>query len=91
MKKTALTFGLFSLVIVATSFANPTISNSSNEKLNIVSPIDGGQKTVPDRKHDSFQPIDGGQKTRPDRKSDFANISGVNSDSQLSTLNRKLD
>ncbi|WP_281634207.1 hypothetical protein [Flavobacterium luteolum] len=32
MKKTALTFGLFSLVIVATSFANPTVSNSSVKK-----------------------------------------------------------
>ncbi|MDY0990196.1 hypothetical protein BSF41_10750 [Flavobacterium sp. ACN2] len=91
MKKTALTFGLFSLVIVATSFANPTASARPSETLSIITPIDGGQKTTPDRKRDSFQPIDGGQKTVPDRKSDFANIGGVNSDSQLSTLNRKLD
>ncbi len=91
MKKTALTFGLFSLVIVATSFANPTTSAIQSEKLSIVAPIDGGQKTVPDRRRDSFQSIDGGQKTVPDRRSDFANIGGVNSDSQLSTLNRKLD
>ncbi|MDR6762811.1 hypothetical protein J2Y38_003029 [Flavobacterium sp. 2755] len=39
MKKTALTFGLFSLVAVATSFANPNIVSS--EKLRIP-PIDGG-------------------------------------------------
>lgn len=39
MKKTALTFGLFSLVAVATSFANPNIV--SNEKLRIPT-IDGG-------------------------------------------------
>jgi hypothetical protein len=29
MKKTALTIGLFSLVVVATSFANPTIAPST--------------------------------------------------------------
>ncbi|SEP12211.1 hypothetical protein SAMN05444671_3053 [Flavobacterium sp. CF108] len=40
MKKTALTFGLFSLALVATSFANPTTA-ISNENLNINSPIDG--------------------------------------------------
>ncbi|WP_343704950.1 hypothetical protein [Flavobacterium sp.] len=54
MKKTALTFGLFSLVIVATSFANPTISNSSIEKLNIVDPIDGKGATGGTRKHDEL-------------------------------------
>jgi len=42
MKKTALTFGLFSLVMVATSFASPTTANTfSNEKLSIVPPTDG--------------------------------------------------
>lgn len=41
MKKTALTFGLFSLVIVATSFANPTTPNISNENLSIVPPSGG--------------------------------------------------
>ena len=40
MKKTALTFGLFSLVAVATSFATPSIA--SNEELRILGPIDGG-------------------------------------------------
>ncbi|WP_343695957.1 hypothetical protein [Flavobacterium sp.] len=48
MKKTALTFGLFSLVAVATSFANPNIV--SNAESRIVPPFDidggatGGQK-----------------------------------------------
>ena len=31
MKKTALTLGLFSLIMVATSFANPVITNSSSK------------------------------------------------------------
>ncbi|QOG03337.1 hypothetical protein [Flavobacterium sp. MDT1-60] len=32
MKKTALTLGLFSLIMVATSFANPVVTNSSDSK-----------------------------------------------------------
>lgn len=43
MKKTALTFGLFSLVLVATSFATP-----------IVPPTDGTGQTGGNRKHDNF-------------------------------------
>jgi hypothetical protein len=75
MKKTALTFGLFSLVIVATSFANPTVSSTSNEKVSILSPIDGGQKSGDFRKQD-FHPIDGGQKSGDFRKQDFHSIDG---------------
>ncbi|MFB3386407.1 hypothetical protein [Flavobacterium sp. LAR06] len=42
MKKATLTIGLFSLIMVATSFANPSTSNTfSNEKLSIVPPNDG--------------------------------------------------
>ena len=42
MKKATLTIGLFSLVMVATSFASPsTPSALSNEKLSIVPPTDG--------------------------------------------------
>jgi hypothetical protein len=42
MKKATLTIGLFSLVMVATSFASPsTPSTLSNEKLSIVPPTDG--------------------------------------------------
>ncbi|WP_291147460.1 hypothetical protein [Flavobacterium sp. UBA7680] len=92
MKKTALTFGLFSLVVVATSFANPTIpSIVSNEKSNIILPIDGGQKTGLDRKQDIIQSIDGGQKTGLDRKQDFAKAGGFGSDSQFTISNRKND
>ncbi|OXA81156.1 hypothetical protein SAMN05444397_10713 [Flavobacterium aquidurense] len=42
MKKATLTIGLFSLVMVATSFANPsTPVTSSNGQLAIVPPTDG--------------------------------------------------
>ncbi|MEO8533384.1 MAG: hypothetical protein ABI441_06530 [Flavobacterium sp.] len=42
MKKAALTFGLFSLVMVATSFTAPEeIKNVANKDLNIINPIDG--------------------------------------------------
>jgi hypothetical protein len=42
MKKTALTLGLFSLVMVATSFANPVVTNSSNtNNIDINFDIDG--------------------------------------------------
>ncbi|WP_433834362.1 hypothetical protein [Flavobacterium anhuiense] len=54
MKKTALTFGLFSLVVVATSFANPTTSIISTEKLSIVPPVDGRGATGGTRKHDEL-------------------------------------
>lgn len=50
MKKTALTFGLFSLVIVATSFANPSTLNISNEQASIVPP--GGSNAGGGRKQD---------------------------------------
>lgn len=56
MKKTALTFGLFSLVVVATSFANPSIASS--EELRIVESIDGGGATGGTKKHD-FHSVDG--------------------------------
>ncbi|GAA6769643.1 hypothetical protein [Flavobacterium sp. CGRL2] len=36
-----MTFGLFSLAIVATSFVLPTSTTFSNEKLGVVSPVDG--------------------------------------------------
>ena len=43
MKKAALTFGLFSLVMVATSFATPETTNflTASDSIKIV-PIDGG-------------------------------------------------
>jgi hypothetical protein len=54
MKKTALTLGLFSLVMVATSFANPVVTNSSSTK-NTAMIIDidlGGQAGRDGRKLD---------------------------------------
>lgn len=42
MKKAALTIGLFSLAIVATSFTtSETLNTISNEELSLASPIDG--------------------------------------------------
>lgn len=55
MKKTALTIGLFSLVMVATSFANPTVSSSSTEKGIDIFDTDGtGHGTSGRRKGDDF-------------------------------------
>ncbi|WP_119793374.1 hypothetical protein [Flavobacterium anhuiense] len=74
MKKTALTFGLFSLVAVATSFA-PTEAPTylaANDTI----------KTLP---------IDGGVKSDMGRKHDYTNLGGFSSDTQFSTLNRKID
>ena len=54
MKKTALTFGLFSLVMVTTSFTTPTLPNSLNAKNTaIIIEIDlGGQAGRDGRKLD---------------------------------------
>ena len=42
MKKTALTFGLFSLVMVATSSATTkTQATSSDKKISVILPVDG--------------------------------------------------
>ncbi|WET00829.1 hypothetical protein [Flavobacterium sp. YJ01] len=58
MKKTALTFGLFSLVVLATSFS---------------APIDGGAAGGIIRKKDvAFMPIDGGAAGGIIRKKDVA-------------------
>lgn len=92
MKKTALTFGLFALVVVATSFSAPETQNtSSTYAMNTSFDIDGGQKTGHERKIDVMAPIDGGQKTGHERKIDFANLGGFGSDSQASGVNRKID
>mgnify|MGYP003577273692 CR=1 FL=1 len=84
MKKTALTIGLFSLVAVATSFANPTSFNSSNEKLSIDPPISGrgGQGTSQDgRKLDVYRT----------NAADFNETKSFNSDRQSFAKNIKLD
>ena len=60
MKKAALTFGLFSLVMVATSFATPETTNflTASDSIKIV-PIDGGA-TGKQKKGDIIAYIDGG-------------------------------
>lgn len=60
MKKTALTFGLFSLVMVATSFTTPATSTSSNKGIiNTTLETDGGQKgTGNGRKLDVYSSSD---------------------------------
>lgn len=74
MKKRALTIGLFSLVVVATSFASTETSTylTANDSI----------KTLP---------VDGGVKSGDFRKQDYTNLGGFSSDSQFSTLNRKID
>lgn len=89
MKKTALTIGLFSLVVVATSFANHENGKSNSKGIVTELGIDGGQKTGTDRKQDVIQSIDGGQKTGTDRKQDYTG--GFGSDSQFTTSTRKMD
>ena len=50
MKKTALTFGLLSLVMVATSFANPKITSTDSVDPN------GGYTGPPGKKLDIYAP-----------------------------------
>lgn len=71
MKKTALTIGLFSLVVVATSFANSTTpSIVSNEKSNIVWPTEGTGATGGQKKRD-FHAIN------VDKKLNFSSVNQV--------------
>lgn len=81
MKKTALTFGLFSLVMVATSFANPKTSSSSKGIINTTLETDGGG--------------DASQRGKNGKKLDVHNVSGqlnsFASDSQSTKSRVKLD
>lgn len=54
MKKATLTIGLFTLVMVLTSFTTPEISTSKIVNITTNSPIDGtgGQDAGGNRKHD---------------------------------------
>lgn len=54
MKKAALTFGLFSLVMVATSFATPETNLSSNNKMDVSFADGGGGATNQGRKKADF-------------------------------------
>ncbi|MCP2028211.1 hypothetical protein L1276_003379 [Flavobacterium sp. HSC-32F16] len=84
MKKTALTFGLFSLVMVATSFANPT-QVTSKSKIGIDIDIDlGGEYGKNKRKQDVYSSpnqfdLNNGQ------------LNSFASDSQLTKSRIKLD
>ncbi|QLC67044.1 hypothetical protein LPB248_12275 [Flavobacterium sp. LPB0248] len=83
MKKTALTIGLFSLVVVATSFANPTTSTLSSEKSSIVPPVDGKGATGGTRKHDELM-----SNQESLAKNNQASFNGIN---QSLGANKKLD
>lgn len=55
MKKTALTLGLFSLVMVATSFANPVVTNSSDSQNKaMIMDVDFGGQAGRTRKVDVY-------------------------------------
>ncbi|WDF59548.1 hypothetical protein PQ462_22905 [Flavobacterium sp. KACC 22758] len=85
MKKTALTFGLFSLVVVATSFANPVASNASADKsIDISFDTDGSQQGRNGRKTDEYMSSDQMNLNNGQFKS-------FNSESQLTKSRIKLD
>jgi len=84
MKKTALTFGLFSLVVVATSFANPTASTVISNNNTAISPIDGnGTRDGRHRADFAGQPIESDV--------NYNTTSSFNADSQSLRMNVKLD
>lgn len=86
MKKTALTFGLFSLVIAATSFANPVATNSSTEKgIDISLDTDGGVGTRDGRHKADFAD------SRIQSETSFNHLKSFNADSQSLRMNVKLD
>lgn len=71
MKKATLTIGLFSLIMVATSFANPVVTNASSTK-NMAMAIDPGL---------------GGQAGRDGRKLDVQGTTNkLNASNQLNSL-----
>lgn len=85
MKKAALTFGLFSLIMVATSFATPEKTNKSiagNIEINIG--VDGGNGRV-GRKGDNVSNVS------KESNLNERQINGVALDSQLTKSSVKLD
>jgi hypothetical protein len=85
MKKAALTIGLFSLAVVATSFTSPEIvSNNENKDLSIISPIDGVGTRDGRQKHDFTA-------TENQSNMNFNQSNGLNSDRQSLRMNVKLD
>lgn len=85
MKKTALTFGLFSLVIAATSFANPAASNSSTQEGIDISFDTGGNGTRDGRHKADFAG------TAIQSETSAKHLNSFNADSQSLRMNVKLD
>lgn len=92
MKKAALTFGLFSLVMVATSFATPQTNSSLTIDNGNYSGIDDGAMTGGKKKLDFHtNGIDDGAMTGGKKKLDFQarnNMSMQND--QLNSVNQSL-
>ncbi|WP_281231482.1 hypothetical protein [Flavobacterium gelatinilyticum] len=85
MKKTALTFGLLSVAIAATSFANPTTPAAvSNENVSIIPPIDGNGTRDGRHKADFAG-------TTINSDVNYGVLSSFNADSQSTRINVKLD
>jgi hypothetical protein len=70
MKKATVTIGLFSLIMVATSFANPATPTTFSNKLSIVPPTDGSM-TGGGRKQDYHMNKEG---IATNTQSNFADI-----------------
>ncbi|AOW08465.1 hypothetical protein [Flavobacterium gilvum] len=92
MKKATLTIGLFSLLMVLTSFTTPETTTGIKVTQNnmLISPIDGagGQSTGGNRKVDVYIDGAGGQSTGGNRKVDVY-IDGAGG--QSTGGNRKVD
>lgn len=85
MKKTALTFGLLSVAMVATSFANPTTPITvSNDNVSIIPPIDGNG-TRDGRHRADFAG------TTANSDTNYSTLSSFNADSQSTRMTIKLD
>ncbi|RUT69745.1 hypothetical protein D0817_14075 [Flavobacterium cupreum] len=86
MKKAALTIGLFSLVMVATSFTTPDITKDiANNQSSIITPIDGQVGTRDGRqKHDYT-----GSTSHADLNYNHSN--SLSTDGQSLRMNVKLD
>lgn len=85
MKKAALTFGLFSLIMVATSFATPEKTNKSIAgNIDIMIGVDGGNGRV-SRKGDFVSNVS------KESNSNETQIKGFALNSQLTKSSVKLD
>ncbi|WP_264553068.1 hypothetical protein [Flavobacterium sp. N2038] len=84
MKKTALIFGLFSLVVVATSFVTPEkINTSVAEGIDIMIGTDGGQGRVGKKSDFAYD--------NSNHKNSANKLNSFNLDSQFTTSKVKVD